>query len=111
MERQELYNTFSQLDWRQQVGNLASTLSSIAKHAGDERYDPLTQHLLREGALMIEWCYGNVPEDYHLELASLQRELLTWQKAHPVEGGRHLLVLHTQNQSNRLLQMSGMAVA
>ncbi len=111
MERQALYDSFSQLNWRQQLGNLASTLISIAKQAGDERQDPLIKHLLREGALMIEWCYKNVPDEYHLELANLQRELLTWERGYPVEGARHLLELHAQNQSHRLLQMVELVAA
>lgn len=111
MEREELYDTFSQLDWGQQLGNLASTLSSISERAGDARYDPLTKQLLREGGLMIEWCYKNVPSEHHLELANLQRELLAWENDYPIEGARHLLVLHTQNQSNRLLQMAGFVAA
>ncbi len=111
MERETLYNTFSQLEWKQQLGHLASTLASISKRAVDQDFDPLTKQLLREGALMIEWCYRNVPEVYHLELANLQRELLTWGKDFPIEGTRHLLILHTQNQSNRVMQMAGLIAA
>lgn len=108
MERQELYNSFNQLDWRHQLGNLASTLATLAKRANDQTFDPLTYNLLREGALMIEWCYKNVPSEYHLELTNLQRELLTWRSQYPIEDARNLLALHTQNQSSRLLQMSGL---
>jgi hypothetical protein len=38
----------------------------------------------------------------------MQRELLTWHSAFPIEQARHLLALHTRNQSDRLLQMAGL---
>jgi hypothetical protein len=62
---------------------------------------------MREAALMIEWSAANVPEDFLLELAAMQRELLAWKRAFPIEAIRNLLALHTRNQSDRLLQMAG----
>jgi hypothetical protein len=42
-----------------------------------------------------------------LELAAMQRELLTWQRIWPVETARSLLALHARNQSDRILQIAG----
>ncbi|MFB2916856.1 MULTISPECIES: hypothetical protein [Aerosakkonema] len=108
MERQKLYERFINLDWQQQLGNLASTLATISSQAIVEKHDLLTNHLLREAALMIEWCATNVPKEFLLELAGIQRELLAWQKAFPVEQARNILSLYARNQSDRLLQMAGL---
>jgi hypothetical protein len=106
MKRQTLYSRYSKLDWQQQLGNLASTLASLSNRATVPQHDLLTTSLLREAALMIEWCAANVPQKYLLELAGIQRELLTWEKAFPIEQARTILALHTRNQSDRLLQMA-----
>ncbi|MBD2185562.1 hypothetical protein H6S82_00925 [Planktothrix sp. FACHB-1355] len=108
MERQKLYERFINLDWQQQLGNLASTLATISSRAIVEKHDLLTNHLLREAALMIEWCATNVPKEFLLELAGIQRELLAWQKVFPIEQARNILSLYTRNQSDRLLQMAGL---
>jgi hypothetical protein len=100
--------SYKTLTWHQQLGNLASTLNTIASRATSQDYDQLTKQLLREGAVMIEHCATNVPAEFHLELAAMQRELLTWQRDFPIDKARHILSLHTRNQSDRLLQMAGL---
>ena len=107
MERQKLYERFISLDWQQQLGNLASTLATISSQAIVEKQDSLTNHLLREAALMIEWCASSVPEEFLLELAGIQKELLAWKKVFPLEQARNILSLYAHNRSERLLQMAG----
>ena len=80
MERQALYERFQTLDWQQQLGNLASTLAKIATQSTKHKQDKLTSLLLREAALMIEWCATNVPQNFCLELAGMQKELLAWRR-------------------------------
>lgn len=106
MERQALYERFKTLDWQHQLGNLASTLATVSTQSTIPSQDKLTSYLMREAALMIEWCAANVPENFLLELAAIQRELLAWKRVFPLEGVRNLLALHTRNQSDRILQMA-----
>lgn len=108
MERPTLYERFKTLTWQQQLGNLASTLATISSHSTVPQHDKLTRHLLREAALLIEWCAPNVPPDLCLELAPLQKELMGWQKIFPVEEVRSLLSLQTRHRSDRILQISGL---
>jgi hypothetical protein len=110
MERQALYERFKTLDWQQQLGNLASTLATISTQSTIPKQDKLTSHLLREAALMIEWCAVGVPADFHLELAAIQKECLVWKRVFPVESARNLLSLHTRHQSERVLQMAGLLI-
>ncbi|PSF35778.1 hypothetical protein C7H19_15240 [Aphanothece hegewaldii CCALA 016] len=106
MERLALYEKFMILDWRQQLGNLASTLATISTQVNEPTQDRLTDLLLREAALMSEWCVKNVPEPFHLELASIQRECLAWKRRFPIEEARSLLSLSTRHQSERILQLT-----
>lgn len=108
MERQKLYERFITLDWQQQLGNLASTLATLSQQSTNPKQDSLTSHLLREAALMIEWSASNVPQGFLLELAGIQRELLAWRKDFPIESARNILSLYARNQSDRLLEMSGL---
>ncbi|MDF0555044.1 hypothetical protein [Kamptonema sp. UHCC 0994] len=108
MERQALYQSFKTLNWQQQLGNLASTIATISTQSMIPQHDKLTHHLLREAALLIEWCAFNVPPDLQLELALLQREIMAWHKIYPLEEARNLLSLQTRHQSERILQMSGL---
>ncbi|MEM9538732.1 MAG: hypothetical protein AAGA60_04385 [Cyanobacteria bacterium P01_E01_bin.42] len=64
--------------------------------------------LLREAALIIEWSIPEIPETYHLELTAMQRECVEWYWAYPVEQARNILAMHSQNQSDRILQISGL---
>lgn len=108
MDRQKLYERFITLDWQQQLGNLASTLATVSVQATVPKHDQLTNHLLREAALMIEWCAANVPKEFLLELAGMQRELLAWRQVSPLEQARNILSLSARHQSDRLLQMAGL---
>jgi hypothetical protein len=107
MERQKLYESYIKLDWQKQLANLASTFASLSKHAIQVESDPLTQLLLREAALMIEWSAPNIPKTHLLELAIIQREVLAWCKIFPVEQARNLLSLQSRDRSDRLLQIAG----
>ncbi|MDB9513340.1 hypothetical protein PN499_19280 [Kamptonema animale CS-326] len=108
MERQALYQSFKTLNWQQQLGNLASNIAAISTQSMIPQHDKLTRHLLREAALLIEWCAFNVPSDLQLELAQIQREIMAWHKIHPLQEARDLLSLQTRHQSDRILQMSGL---
>jgi hypothetical protein len=105
------YQRFNQLTWQQQLSNLASTLARIAAQVESQDSDPLIMASLREAALQIEWSAPHVPDDYRLELAAMQREVLAWQQGWPVEGARALLAMHTRHHADRLLQMAGVFAA
>ncbi len=107
MERQALYEKFTILSWQQQLGNLAATLAKISAAAVEPGLDTLTDNLLRESALMVEWSARNVPPEYHAELARIQRECLEWKKVFPADHTRNLLSLNSRHQSDRLLEISG----
>lgn len=109
MDKQALFERYSKLDWPQQVGNLASTLARISSRAEKPKYDSLVSDLLREAALFIEWSAPSVPGSILIEMASLQRECLAWQRAWPLEESRSLLALHARNASNQLLYLSQQA--
>lgn len=103
-----MYKRYTQLTWQQQLGNLASTLARISSQAALPESDKLVVTSLREAALLIEWSSPNVPSDFLLELAAMQRELLAWHRCWPLDEARSLLSLHTRNQANRLLQRAGL---
>lgn len=102
-----LKEKYQKMDWQRQGGNLASTLARIANNATIPEHDQTVIYCLREAACFVEWCLPNIPPDYLLDLANLQRELLAWWRVWPVEGARHLLALHARHESDRLLQIAG----
>ncbi|MBP0020769.1 MAG: hypothetical protein J7647_24830 [Cyanobacteria bacterium SBLK] len=102
------YYKIKKLHWQEKLENLASTLAEISTQAKFPKQDRLTLKLLREAALIIEWGISEVPEIYHLELTAMQRECVEWCRVYPVEQARHILALHSQSQSDRVLQMSGL---
>jgi len=106
MAQQSLRERYEQFEWPQQLGNLASTLARIATRASSPRYDALTSDLLREAALFIEWSAPHVPQSLLLDLSPLQRELLAWQRAWPLEDARFLLALQARHASDRLLRLA-----
>ena len=106
MVQQSLRERYGQLEWPQQLGNLASTLARIATRADSPRYDALTSDLLREAALFVEWSAPHVPQSLLLDLSPLQRELLAWQRVWPLEDGRSLLALHARHASDHLLRLA-----
>ncbi len=110
MDVKSMYKRFTQLTWQQQLGNLASTLARISSQATSPESDKLVTASLREAALLIEWSAPNVPPDFLLELAAMQREVLAWHRCWPLDDARSLLSLHSRNQSDRLLQIAGLLV-
>jgi hypothetical protein len=109
MEREALYERIKIQTWQQQLGNLASTLATISTQASIPQQDKLTTYLLRDAALIIEWCAKNVPESFHPELAAIQKECLAWKQVFPLEATRNLLSIHTRHQSDRILEMAGLS--
>ena len=108
MERQQLQERFQQLEWEQQIGNLASTLARISSRSSSPKYDDLVSDLLREAALFIEWSASYVPETLLLDLAPLQREVLAWRRVWPQDTLRSLLSLQTRHISERLLRLANL---
>jgi hypothetical protein len=108
VERQTLRERYEQLDWPQQLGNLASTLARISSCAPSPQYDALVSDLLREAALFIEWSAPFVPHPLLLDLAPIQRELLTWKRIWPLDTLRPVLALHARNTSDRLLRLANL---
>jgi hypothetical protein len=108
MPRQHLRERFKNLDWKQQLGNLASTLARISTRTPYPEYDNLVVDLLQEAALFIEWGAPHAPDDLLLELATTQKEILAWKRVWPLEDARQLLTLFARNRSDRLLQMAGL---
>jgi hypothetical protein len=110
MELEHIYKSFIKMDWETQLGNLASTLAKISSRATSPTSDKLVLMSLREAALLIEWSAPNVPPEHHLDLATMQRELLAWRKVWPLEEARPLLALHARNMSDRLLYKIGYGI-
>ncbi|WP_013334891.1 hypothetical protein [Gloeothece verrucosa] len=108
MERQALYEKYKTLNWEQQLGNLALTLSNISKQCLISRQDKLTSMLLREAALMIEWSAPNVPSQYHYSLAAIQKECLKWQRNFPIEEAREILSFNRSHHSETVLMMTNL---
>lgn len=107
-EQPEFRERFQQLPWLQQLGNLASTLARISDLCSRPEYDALVRDLLREAAVLIEWSIPHVPPEFHMDLAFLQREMLAWRAAWPLEGARHLLALRARQMSDLLLYRTGL---
>lgn len=108
MEQQQLHERYQQLDWPQQLGNLASTLARVSSRVPSSQYDALVGDLLREAALFIEWSAPHVPTNLLLDLAAMQRELLAWRQIWPLDPVRPLLGLYARNTSDRLLCAAGL---
>ena len=109
MKRQALYERIKTQSWQQQLGNLASTLATISTQAIIPQQDKLTIYLLRDAALIIEWCATNVPEHFQAELAAIQKECLAWKKVFPLEATRKILSIHTSHQSERILLLADLS--
>ncbi len=102
-----LRERYQKMNWQQQLGNMASTLARVSNNATLSAHDGIVIMCLREAACFIEWSAPAVPVDLLLELATMQRELLTWQRVWPIEAARSLLALYARNQSDRILQRAG----
>ncbi len=99
---------FEKMPWTQQLGNLASTLGRISSRVESPRHDAMNINLMEEAAEFIEWSAPHVPEEFWLELAAMQREILEWKYIWPLDVVRPILRLHARNRSDRLLQMAGL---
>ncbi len=104
---QSLRTRYQKMSWQQQLGNMASTLARIANNVTISGHDEIVKMCLREAACFIEWSISAAPPEHLLELAAMQRELLTWQRKWPIEEARAILALHARNQSERILQIAG----
>ena len=102
-----LRERFKKMSWQQQLGNMASTLARVSNNATISEHDQVVVMCLREAACFIEWSAPSIPSEHLLELAAMQRELLAWQRAWPIEAARPLLALYARGQSDRILQMAG----
>jgi hypothetical protein len=107
MDRDKLQKRYLQDEWPRQVGNLASTLARLSSRANDARYDKTVETLLREGALLMEWCAPNVPLGLAADLAMMQRELVLWRRIWPNDVARSLLAFRTREMADRLLEVAG----
>lgn len=108
MEREGLYKCFIKYEWPQQLGNLASTLARLSSLIPKADYDEISQKLLREATLFIEWAASNIPERLQEDLAFMQRELCCWRRIPLQAEIRRLLSLRSQIMSNYLLEVSGL---
>ena len=106
MERQQLRERYQQLDWPQQLGNLASTLARVSSRAPASQYDALVGDLLRDAVHRME--RPHVLANLLTDLAAMQRELLAWQRVWPLDQARPLLDLYTRHTSDRLLRVAGL---
>ncbi len=104
---ESLKERYKKMSWQHQLGNMASTLARVSNNATISDHDEVVVMCLREAACFIEWSAPYAPSELLLELASMQRELLAWQRVWPIEAARPLLALHARNQSDRILQMAG----
>jgi len=105
--KQSLRIRYTKMNWQQQLGNMASTLARVANNVMTPAHDEIVSTCLHEAACFIEWCAPTAPAEFLLELAAMQRELLTWHRLWPIEATRSLLALHARNQSDRILQIAG----
>jgi hypothetical protein len=108
MDRDKLRKRYLQDEWPRQVGNLASTLARLSSRVGDARYDQVVANLLREGALLMDWCAPNVPLELAVDLAGMQRELILWRQIWPQASVRALLAFRARAMSDRLLEAAGL---
>ncbi len=97
---------YKEMNWQQQLDNMASTLTQISTKATIADHDETVVACLRKAACFIEWSTTTVPPELLSELTALQRELLTWQRIWPVEAARPLLALYAHKQSDHILRIA-----
>jgi hypothetical protein len=108
MNWQSFGERYVRMTWRQQLGNLASTLARLSSRCSRPEHDLLVTHLLREAALLIEWGAPHTPSAVHPDLAAMQREVLAWRDHWPLDQARPLLALRARQMSEALLRMAGL---
>jgi hypothetical protein len=100
---------YGQMDWPQQLGNLASTMARLSARCSRPQYDDLVISLLREAALLIEWSASHTPSAIHPDLAAMQREVLAWRRHWPLDEARTILALRARQMSEALLRTAGLS--
>lgn len=111
MSTRDLQARYQRMDWRQHLGNLASTLARLSTRALLPDHDALVADLLQEAALVIEWSAAKAPPSALLQLAAMQKEILAFKGLWPHEPIRSVLSLYTRNRSDLLLQLTGYSEA
>ena len=93
-------------------GGLAAHRARIESFSDDPKHDEVVRGLVRESQLFIEWTATDLQGEQLLELAGLQRLLLTWHKdwaaiwADP--GRRGAVAEKAAGWSRRILAFSGL---
>ncbi len=105
MNIQALVERYGREPWHRQTGNLASTLARLSRRVADPRHDRLSIELVREAALIIEFSARRAPRERLLELAAAQRELLAFERVHPLDPVRSELAARARSLSDRMLQL------
>ena len=111
MSTRDLQARYERMDWRQHLGNLASTLARLSNRALQPEHDALVADLRQEAALVIEWSAAKAPQPALLQLAAMQKEILAFKGIWPHEPMRSMLALYTRNRSDLLLQLAGFTEA
>lgn len=111
MNWQSFGERYVRMTWQQQLGNLASTLARLSSRCSRPEHDPLVANLLREAAMLIEWSAPHTPPALRPDLAAMQREVLAWRCAWPLDQARPLLALRARQMSEALLRMAGLTGA
>lgn len=101
---------YDRLDWRQRLGNLASTLARSATVSANSQSVTLASDLLREGMWIIEWSAPDAPLDVLAELAPMQLELglLRQAWARDPRAVQPILAFRARIMSDRVLELSGL---
>lgn len=109
---ERLRRRYSQLDWQQRLGNLASTINRAASAAANPRTAASVGEMLREGMWIIEWSRDDTPLEALTELAEVQRELgflrTAWQQDQ--DAVRLLVAFRARALAGRTLELSGLEV-
>jgi hypothetical protein len=110
MDWKRLEARYAKLEWRQRLGNLASTLARAATAANNPRTTASVPDLLREGMWVIEWGQADTPLDVLVELVPLQKELGLLKRAwdQDSQAVRPLLAFRSRVMSDQVLKLLGL---
>ena len=110
MDWKRLEARYAKLEWRQRLGNLASTLARAATAADNPRTAASVPDLLREGMWVIEWGRADTPLDVLVELGPLQKEMGLLKRAwdQDSQAVRPLLVFRSRVMSDQVLKLLGL---
>jgi len=105
-----LETRYAKLEWKQRLGNLASTLARAATAASNPRTAASVPDLLREGMWVIEWGRADTPLNVLIELAPMQKELgllkRAWEQNN--QAVRPLLAFRSRVMSDQVLKLLGL---